>query len=191
MKLIRHGGCKRGSYKELSSHILFNPCSTFHCNFVTDTYPQCFSRSDAPTWPCSCSLELYAMQSFSPRFGMSRMDPFPIAIAQSRYTRSRHARKFLSTTSMPSIAAADKDILRNRVLVKTTGITETAFRVGDLAYKSFDIGGQWSEQNGLTFRCIYWDEAKIIWCNCDIRFTDLFSSVLVAFKSYRGRGNAG
>lgn len=39
---------------------------------------------------------------------------------------------------------SDQDILRSRV--KTTGITETTFLVGDLTYKIFDVGGQRSER---------------------------------------------
>ena len=38
----------------------------------------------------------------------------------------------------------DQDILRSRV--KTTGITETTFRVAELTYKLFDVGGQRSER---------------------------------------------
>jgi guanine nucleotide-binding protein subunit alpha len=38
----------------------------------------------------------------------------------------------------------DQDILRCRV--KTTGITETAFNIGDLTYRMFDVGGQRSER---------------------------------------------
>ena len=38
----------------------------------------------------------------------------------------------------------DQDILRSRV--KTTGITETAFKIGELTYKLFDVGGQRSER---------------------------------------------
>ena len=38
----------------------------------------------------------------------------------------------------------DQDILRS--CVKTTGITETTFKVGDLTYKLFDVGGQRSER---------------------------------------------
>lgn len=30
--------------------------------------------------------------------------------------------------------------------MKTTGITETTFRIGDLNYKLFDVGGQRSER---------------------------------------------
>ncbi|KAI7872155.1 guanine nucleotide binding protein, alpha subunit [Spinellus fusiger] len=39
---------------------------------------------------------------------------------------------------------SDQDVLRSRV--KTTGITETAFRIGDLTYRMFDVGGQRSER---------------------------------------------
>jgi hypothetical protein len=38
----------------------------------------------------------------------------------------------------------DQDILRSRVT--TTGITETTFKVGELTYKLFDVGGQRSER---------------------------------------------
>lgn len=39
---------------------------------------------------------------------------------------------------------SDQDVLRSRV--KTTGITETVFRIGDLTYRMFDVGGQRSER---------------------------------------------
>ncbi|KAI8928368.1 guanine nucleotide binding protein, alpha subunit [Entophlyctis helioformis] len=38
----------------------------------------------------------------------------------------------------------DQDVLRSRV--KTTGITETNFHVGELTYRMFDVGGQRSER---------------------------------------------
>ena len=38
----------------------------------------------------------------------------------------------------------DQDVLRSRV--KSTGITETHFRMGDLTYRMFDVGGQRSER---------------------------------------------
>lgn len=41
---------------------------------------------------------------------------------------------------MPS----DQDILRSRV--KSTGITETTFAIGDLTYRMLDVGGQRSER---------------------------------------------
>lgn len=44
----------------------------------------------------------------------------------------------------PSYLPTDQDILRSRV--KTTGITETTFKIGELTYKLFDVGGQRSER---------------------------------------------
>ncbi|KAG8857146.1 guanine nucleotide-binding protein subunit alpha [Serendipita sp. 411] len=44
----------------------------------------------------------------------------------------------------PGYIPTDQDILRSRV--KTTGITETMFRVGELTYRLFDVGGQRSER---------------------------------------------
>jgi len=38
----------------------------------------------------------------------------------------------------------DQDVLRSRV--KTTGITETTFLIGDITYRMFDVGGQRSER---------------------------------------------
>jgi guanine nucleotide-binding protein subunit alpha len=38
----------------------------------------------------------------------------------------------------------DQDVLRSRV--KTTGIIETIFRIGDLTYRLYDVGGQRSER---------------------------------------------
>jgi len=46
--------------------------------------------------------------------------------------------------SQSSYMPTDQDILRSRV--KTTGITETTFQVGELTYKLFDVGGQRSER---------------------------------------------
>ncbi|GJE90016.1 heterotrimeric G protein alpha subunit alpha [Phanerochaete sordida] len=46
--------------------------------------------------------------------------------------------------SSPDYMPTDQDILRSRV--KTTGITETTFKVGELTYKLFDVGGQRSER---------------------------------------------
>jgi len=43
-----------------------------------------------------------------------------------------------------SYLPTDQDILRSRV--KTTGIAETTFKVGELTYKLFDVGGQRSER---------------------------------------------
>ena len=44
----------------------------------------------------------------------------------------------------PNYLPTDQDVLRSRV--KTTGIIETTFHIGDLIYKMFDVGGQRSER---------------------------------------------
>lgn len=44
----------------------------------------------------------------------------------------------------PDYMPNDQDVLRSRV--KTTGITETTFIIGDLTYRMFDVGGQRSER---------------------------------------------
>lgn len=46
--------------------------------------------------------------------------------------------------SASDYSPTDQDVLRSRV--KTTGITETKFQVGDLVYRMFDVGGQRSER---------------------------------------------
>lgn len=46
--------------------------------------------------------------------------------------------------SDPVYSPTDQDVLRSRV--KTTGITETKFQVGELVYRMFDVGGQRSER---------------------------------------------
>lgn len=44
----------------------------------------------------------------------------------------------------PTYVPSDQDVLRSRV--KTTGITESTFRIGELTYKMYDVGGQRSER---------------------------------------------
>lgn len=50
----------------------------------------------------------------------------------------------LPRTSAPEYVPDDQDLLRSRV--RTTGITETRFRVDELVYRMFDVGGQRSER---------------------------------------------
>ncbi|KAI9230249.1 MAG: G-protein complex alpha subunit GpaA/FadA [Piptocephalis tieghemiana] len=46
--------------------------------------------------------------------------------------------------SQPGYTPSDQDVLRSRV--KTTGITETTFIIGELTYRMLDVGGQRSER---------------------------------------------
>ncbi|KAG8898794.1 guanine nucleotide-binding protein subunit alpha [Tulasnella sp. 403] len=50
----------------------------------------------------------------------------------------------LERMSTPGYLPTDQDILRSRV--KTTGIVESLFRVGETTYRVFDVGGQRSER---------------------------------------------
>lgn len=50
----------------------------------------------------------------------------------------------LDRITRPEYLPDDQDVLRCRV--KTTGITETTFNIGDLTYRMFDVGGQRSER---------------------------------------------
>ncbi|KAF9583393.1 guanine nucleotide-binding protein subunit alpha [Lunasporangiospora selenospora] len=51
---------------------------------------------------------------------------------------------YIDRISKPAYVPTDQDVLRSRV--KTTGITETRFVIGDLTYMMFDVGGQRSER---------------------------------------------
>jgi hypothetical protein len=59
-----------------------------------------------------------------------------------------HIDVIASSRYLPS----DQDVLRSRV--KSTGITETTFRIGELSYKLFDVGGQRSERKKWIVRPI-------------------------------------
>ncbi|CAB4475151.1 unnamed protein product [Rhizophagus irregularis] len=50
----------------------------------------------------------------------------------------------IDAIAKPDYLPSDQDVLRSRV--KTTGITETTFLIGELTYRMFDVGGQRSER---------------------------------------------
>jgi guanine nucleotide-binding protein G(i) subunit alpha len=70
-------------------------------------------------------------------------------VSSAKPHRIAHANRASYFDSIDRIAAPDyipndQDVLRSRV--KTTGITETTFIIGDLTYRMFDVGGQRSER---------------------------------------------
>ncbi|KAI9005632.1 guanine nucleotide binding protein, alpha subunit [Hyaloraphidium curvatum] len=69
-------------------------------------------------------------------------------VARSReYQLNDSARYYfdaIDRISAPDYLPTDQDVLRSRV--KTTGITETTFHIGELTYRMFDVGGQRSER---------------------------------------------
>ncbi|KAI8801505.1 guanine nucleotide binding protein, alpha subunit [Cladochytrium replicatum] len=70
------------------------------------------------------------------------------AFARSReYQLNDSARYYfeaIDRIAAPNFTPTDQDVLRSRV--KTTGITESSFHIGDLTYRMFDVGGQRSER---------------------------------------------
>ncbi|KAG6888457.1 Guanine nucleotide-binding protein subunit alpha [Termitomyces sp. Mi166 len=101
----------------------------------------------------------------------------------------------------------DQDILRSRV--KTTGITETTFKIGELTYKLFDVGGQRSERKkwihcfenvtALVFlvslseydQMLYEDESVILFLNKIDLFAEKISRSPLSdyFPDYTGGDN--
>jgi len=72
----------------------------------------------------------------------------------------------ISRIGTPGYLPTDQDVLRSRV--KTTGITESHFMIGELKFKLFDVGGQRSERRK--------------WINCFENVTALL--FLVAISEY-------
>ncbi|ORZ40344.1 G-protein complex alpha subunit GpaA/FadA [Catenaria anguillulae PL171] len=71
-----------------------------------------------------------------------------MAFTRSREYQLNDSAKYyldaLPRLAEPDYLPTDQDILRSRV--KTTGIVECAFQIGDLTYRMFDVGGQRSER---------------------------------------------
>src|SRR6266702_4436182 len=121
MKLIHHGGYteqERESYKEI---IFSNTIQSMRA--VLEAMPQL----DIARSPQNDARRAVIL-SLPPQI---ETDVLPGAGAVDRMADHGY---------MPT----DQDILRSRV--KTTGITETAFKIGELTYKLFDVGGQRSER---------------------------------------------
>ncbi|KAG0311212.1 guanine nucleotide-binding protein subunit alpha, partial [Dissophora globulifera] len=70
------------------------------------------------------------------------------AFARSREYQLNDSAKYyfdsIDRIAKQNYIPTDQDVLRSRV--KTTGITETTFDIGDLTYRMFDVGGQRSER---------------------------------------------
>ncbi|KAK9763934.1 guanine nucleotide-binding protein subunit alpha [Basidiobolus ranarum] len=60
------------------------------------------------------------------------------------YQLNDSARYSIERIGQPNYVPSDQDVLRSRV--KTTGMTETVFVMGDMTYRMLDVGGQRSER---------------------------------------------
>ncbi|KAF8182543.1 heterotrimeric G-protein alpha subunit, GPA1-like protein [Pholiota molesta] len=155
MKLIHHGGyndSERDSYKEI---IFSNTIQSMRA--ILEAMPQ-LDLALAPQNDARRAIIL----ALPPQIEADVL-PRDVADAVRSLWRDpavseavRRAREFqlndsavyyfnaIERMASPSYLPTDQDILRSRV--KTTGITETTFKVGELTYKLFDVGGQRSER---------------------------------------------
>ncbi|KAG6899867.1 Guanine nucleotide-binding protein subunit alpha [Termitomyces sp. T159_Od127] len=155
MKLIHHGGYneqERDSYKEIIYSntiqsmravlealphlaIALDPQNDAHSNIVL-SLP---SQIEADVLPRDVSDAIRALwRDPAIKEAVSRSREFQLNDSAIYYFNA------IDRMSAPKYLPTDQDILRSRV--KTTGITETTFKVGELTYKLFDVGGQRSER---------------------------------------------
>ncbi|KAF9050580.1 G protein alpha-subunit [Panaeolus papilionaceus] len=155
MKLIHHGGyndSERESYKEI---IFSNTVQSMRA--ILEAMPQLdlsLSPSNDARRATVLSLPPQIEGETLPRdVGDAIRNLWRDPAIQTAVSRAREFQLNDSATyyfnsidrmSSPSYLPTDQDILRSRV--KTTGITETTFKVGELTYKLFDVGGQRSER---------------------------------------------
>jgi len=156
MKLIHEGGYSRDE-RESFKEVVFINASTAMRNILEAMETMDILLEHEANEPYQQEVLLYPVAIHSDHM------PTEIAVAinnlwrdggvQRCYARSREYQLSDSAQyyfdAMDRIAAADyvpsdQDILRTRV--KTTGITETTFIIGNLTYRMFDVGGQRSER---------------------------------------------
>ncbi|KAF8883078.1 heterotrimeric G protein alpha subunit B [Gymnopilus junonius] len=146
MKLIHHGGyneSERESYKEI---IFSNTIQSMRA--ILEAMPQ-LDLALAPQNDGRRAVILALP-------GQIEAEILPRDVGDAVREAVRRSREFqlndsavyyfnaIDRMSDPRYMPTDQDILRSRV--KTTGITETTFKVGELTYKLFDVGGQRSER---------------------------------------------
>jgi guanine nucleotide-binding protein G(i) subunit alpha len=155
MKLIHHGGYneqERESYKEI---IFSNTIQSMRA--ILEAMPQLdisLSPQNDARRAVILSLPMQIEADVLPRDvtdairGLWRDPNVKEAVRRSREFQLNDSAVYyfnsMDRMSSASYIPTDQDILRSRV--KTTGITETMFKVGELTYKLFDVGGQRSER---------------------------------------------
>ncbi|KAF4620709.1 hypothetical protein D9613_000009 [Agrocybe pediades] len=155
MKLIHHGGCndsERDSYKEI---IFSNTIQSMRA--ILEAMPQLdlalehqndARRSIILSLPTQIEAETLPRDVGDAIRNFWRDPAVQEAIRRSREFQLNDSAVYyfnaIDRMSSPQYLPTDQDILRSRV--KTTGITETTFKVGELTYKLFDVGGQRSER---------------------------------------------
>ncbi|KAK0462408.1 heterotrimeric G-protein alpha subunit, GPA1-like protein [Desarmillaria tabescens] len=155
MKLIHHGGYndqERDSYKEI---IFSNTIQSMRA--ILDAMPQLdlslspqndARRATIVALPGQLETDVLPRDVADAIRSLWRDPGVREAVRRSREFQLNDSAVYyfnsLDRMAGPGYMPTDQDILRSRV--KTTGITETTFKVGELTYKLFDVGGQRSER---------------------------------------------
>lgn len=156
MKLIHEGSYtdkERENYKEIiysntvqSMHVILDAMEMMGISLqhpegsryqdIIMSQPHQIEADYLPTEVADALLQLWKDPGVQECFGRSR--EYQLNDSAQYYFDS--IARIGSRNYMPS----DQDVLRSRV--KTTGITETTFQIGELKYRMFDVGGQRSER---------------------------------------------
>ncbi|GAW00685.1 guanine nucleotide binding protein alpha subunit [Lentinula edodes] len=155
MKLIHHGGyndSERDSYKEI---IFSNTIQSMRA--ILDAMPSLdlflnpsndARRATILSLPVQLEVDVMPRDVGDSIRGLWSDPAVKEAVKRSREFQLNDSAVYyfnsIDRMSGPGYMPSDQDILRSRV--KTTGITETTFQVGELTYKLFDVGGQRSER---------------------------------------------
>ncbi|KAG6853654.1 Guanine nucleotide-binding protein subunit alpha [Blastosporella zonata] len=155
MKLIHHGGyseSERDSYKEI---IFSNTIQSMRA--ILEALPQLdlviapandARRSTVLSLPPQIEAEVLPRDVAEAIRGLWHDAAIKEAVRRSREFQLNDSAIYyfnaIDRMATTNYLPTDQDILRSRV--KTTGITETTFKVDKLTYKLFDVGGQRSER---------------------------------------------
>jgi len=155
MKLIHHGGyndAERESYKEI---IYSNTIQSMRAILEAMPHldiqlqpPNDARRSIVLNLPGQIEGDMLPANIADAVRGLWKDPGVREAVSRSREFQLNDSAVYyfnaIERMSASNYMPTDQDILRSRV--KTTGITETTFKVGELTYKLFDVGGQRSER---------------------------------------------
>ncbi|GBE80515.1 Guanine nucleotide-binding protein subunit alpha [Sparassis crispa] len=155
MKLIHHGGyseSERDSYKEI---IFSNTIQSMRA--IVDALPSLDIQLSPPndarrsvilSLPVQIEGDILPPDVSDAVRGLWNDPGVQEAVRRSREFQLNDSAVYyfnaIDRMAAPGYLPTDQDILRSRV--KTTCITETTFKVGELTYKLFDVGGQRSER---------------------------------------------
>ncbi|KAF3915094.1 hypothetical protein ABW21_db0209356 [Orbilia brochopaga] len=156
MKLIHEGGYSRDEKESFKEIIFSNTVQSMRVileAMETLELPLADSRSDYHVQTIFMQPAQIEGDALSTEVGNAIRALWQDAGVQECFKRSREYQlndsakyyfESIDRIAQPEYVPSDQDVLRSRV--KTLGITETTFVIGDLTYRMFDVGGQRSER---------------------------------------------